>query len=64
MPDFMEAHMRYQLTPIYGFHVGCKTAIMLREAGFDAKHMKGGDSAWKAIDGPTKPHSDHTTWNP
>src|SRR3989442_15381093 len=25
----------------YGFHVGCKTAIALREAGFDAKYMKG-----------------------
>jgi Fe-Mn family superoxide dismutase len=24
---------------VYGFHVGCKTAIMLREAGFDANGM-------------------------
>ncbi len=40
----------------YGFHVGCKTAIALRDAGFDAKFMKGGHSAWKAIGGPTKPH--------
>ena len=53
--------MRYQLTPIhvvwcaYGFHVGCKTAIALRDLGFDAKFMTGGHSAWKAIDGPTKP---------
>jgi hypothetical protein len=23
----------------YGFHVGCKTALTLREAGFDAKYM-------------------------
>jgi rhodanese-related sulfurtransferase len=38
----------------YGFHVGCKTAIALREAGFDAKYMKGGHSAWKAIGGPMK----------
>ncbi len=38
----------------YGFHVGCKTAIALREAGFDAKCMKGGHSAWKAIGGPIK----------
>ena len=38
----------------YGFHVGCKTAIVLREAGFDAKYMKGGHSAWKAIGGPVK----------
>ena len=40
---------------VYGFHVGCKTAIMLREAGFDAKYMKGGHSAWKAIGGAIKP---------
>jgi len=37
----------------YGFHVGCKTAITLRDLGFDAKFMTGGHSAWKAIDGPT-----------
>jgi superoxide dismutase, Fe-Mn family len=41
----------------YGFHVGCKTAIVLREAGFDAKYMKGGHSAWKAIGGPIKLHT-------
>jgi len=38
----------------YGFHVGCKTAVALREAGFDAKYMKGGHSAWKAIGGRLK----------
>lgn len=38
----------------YGFHVGCKTAIALREAGFDAKYMRGGHSAWKALGGPIK----------
>jgi Fe-Mn family superoxide dismutase len=43
---------------VYGFHVGCKTAIMLREAGFDAKYMKGGHSAWKAIGGAIKPIAD------
>ena len=37
-------------------HVGCKTAIALREAGFDAKYMRGGHSAWKAIGGPIKLH--------
>lgn len=42
----------------YGFHVGCKTAIKLRDLGFDAKFMKGGHSAWKAIGGAMKPHSD------
>jgi len=41
----------------YGFHIGCKTAIALREAGFDAKFMAGGHSAWKAIGGPMKPHT-------
>ena len=39
---------------VYGFHVGCRTAVALREAGFDAKYMKGGHSAWKAIRGPIK----------
>jgi Fe-Mn family superoxide dismutase len=33
----------------YGFHVGCKTAIKLRDAGFDAKYMNSGHSGWKAI---------------
>ena len=32
----------------------CETAIALREAGFDAKYMKGGHSAWKAIGGAIK----------
>ena len=40
---------------VYGFHVGCKTAIALRDAGFDAKYMKGGHSAWKAIGGAIQP---------
>ena len=39
---------------VYGFHVGCKTAIALREAGFDAKYMKGGHSGWKAIGGAVR----------
>ena len=38
----------------YGFHVGCRTAVTLRDAGFDAKYMKGGHSGWKAIGGPVK----------
>ncbi|MGZ5033230.1 MAG: Fe-Mn family superoxide dismutase [Usitatibacter sp.] len=38
----------------YGFHVGCRIAGALRAAGFDAKYMKGGHSAWKAIGGPVK----------
>jgi Fe-Mn family superoxide dismutase len=42
---------------VYGFHVGCKTAVALREAGFDAMYMKGGHSAWKAIGGATKLHA-------
>jgi Fe-Mn family superoxide dismutase len=39
---------------VYGFHVGCRTAIALREAGFDATYMEGGHSAWKAIGGATR----------
>ena len=39
---------------VYGFHVGCRTAIALRDAGFDAKYMKGGHAAWKAIGGPVR----------
>ena len=42
----------------YGFHVGCKTAVALREAGFDAKYMTGGHSGWKAIGGQTVPKGD------
>ena len=38
----------------YGFHVGCKTAITLREAGFDAKYMNVGHSGWKAAGAPIK----------
>jgi superoxide dismutase, Fe-Mn family len=41
----------------YGFHIGCKTAVALREAGFDAVYMKGGHSAWRAIGGRTKLHT-------
>ena len=39
---------------VYGFHIGCQTAGALRDAGFDAKYMKGGHAAWKAIGGPVK----------
>ncbi len=42
---------------VYGFHVGCQTAIALRDAGFDARYMKGGHAAWKAIGGSTKLHT-------
>jgi Fe-Mn family superoxide dismutase len=42
---------------VYGFHVGCKTAVALRDAGFDARYMKGGHSAWKAIGGPVRMHA-------
>jgi Fe-Mn family superoxide dismutase len=36
---------------VYGFHVGCGIAAVLRKAGFDARYMAGGHSAWKAIGG-------------
>jgi len=37
---------------VYGFHIGCETAVTLRKAGFDARYMVGGHYAWKAIKGP------------
>jgi len=39
---------------VYGFHIGCGTAEKLRDAGFEARYMAGGHSAWKAIDGPVR----------
>jgi superoxide dismutase, Fe-Mn family len=39
---------------VYGFHVGCETAIALRKAGFDARYMAGGHYAWKAMGGKVK----------
>ena len=41
----------------YGFHVGCKTAIRLHDAGFDARYMNSGHSGWKAVGHPIKMHS-------
>jgi Fe-Mn family superoxide dismutase len=38
----------------YGYHVGCRTAIKLREAGFDAKYMDSGHMGWKAIGAPVR----------
>ena len=38
----------------YGFHVGCRTAIALREAGFDARYMTSGHSGWKAVGAPVQ----------
>ena len=38
----------------YGFHIGCKTAVKLRDAGFDARYMNSGHSGWKAIGAPLK----------
>jgi Fe-Mn family superoxide dismutase len=39
---------------VYGFHIGCETAVTLRKAGFDARYMAGGHYAWKAIKGNVK----------
>ena len=39
---------------VYGFHVGCRMAGVLREAGFDARYMQGGHSALKAIGARTQ----------
>jgi Fe-Mn family superoxide dismutase len=41
----------------YGYHVGCKTAVKLREAGFDAKYMDSGHSGWRAIGAPVRMQS-------
>jgi superoxide dismutase, Fe-Mn family len=41
---------------VYGFHVGCRTAVALRKAGFDAKYMKGGHSGCKVMGGPIRLH--------
>ena len=38
----------------YGFHVGCRTAVTLRDAGFDARYMKVGHSGWKAVGAPIR----------
>jgi 3-mercaptopyruvate sulfurtransferase SseA len=46
----------------YGFHVAARTTLALREAGFDAKVVPGGRSAWKAIGGPTKQESLKLRW--
>ena len=40
----------------YGFHVGCRAAIALRDAGFDARYMTVGHSGWKAVGAPIKMH--------
>jgi Fe-Mn family superoxide dismutase len=39
---------------VYGFHVGCETAVTLRKAGFDARYMAGGHFGWKATKGDVK----------
>jgi Fe-Mn family superoxide dismutase len=39
---------------VYGFHVGCRMAGVLRDAGFDARYMQGGHSALKAIGAKTQ----------
>jgi Fe-Mn family superoxide dismutase len=39
---------------VYGFHVGCRVAGVLRDAGFDARYMEGGHSALKALGGKTR----------
>ena len=38
----------------YGFHVGCRTAVALRDAGYDARYMTVGHSGWKAVGAPVR----------
>jgi hypothetical protein len=45
--------MRYELAPI-NTRPWLLNGLSLREAGFDAKYMKGGHSAWKALGGAIK----------
>lgn len=46
---------------VYGFHIGCQCATALREAGYDARYMRGGHYAWKALDGPVQPMNTTTS---
>jgi superoxide dismutase, Fe-Mn family len=39
---------------VYGFHIGCQTAVTLRQKGFDARYMAGGHYAWKALGGKVR----------
>ena len=39
---------------VYGFHIGCESAAVLRKAGFDASYMAGGHAGWKAAKGAMK----------
>lgn len=39
---------------VYGFHIGCQTAVALRKSGFDARYMAGGHYAWKAAGGKVR----------
>jgi Fe-Mn family superoxide dismutase len=39
---------------VYGFHIGCETAVALRKAGFDARYMAEGHFGWKAAKGNVK----------
>jgi hypothetical protein len=42
-------HPRARASPGVRSEISGAAAIALRDAGFDAKYMKGGHSAWKAI---------------
>ena len=55
---------------VYGFHIGCQTAVALRKAGFDARYMAGGHYGWKAaggkmrrFDDPSPAHEDRRDGN-
>lgn len=34
---------------VYGFHIGCESAAILRKAGFDACYMAGGHVGWMPL---------------
>jgi Fe-Mn family superoxide dismutase len=39
---------------VYGFHIGCQTAVTLRQKGLDARYMAGGHFGWKALGGKVR----------
>src|SRR6266571_3153459 len=52
-PRRMDHATRVSLA-LFSRHVGCRTAMALRDAGFDARYMTVGHSGWKAVGAPVK----------
>jgi hypothetical protein len=44
-----------EIVPVpFRMDASCRTAIALRDAGFDARYMTVGHSGWKAVGAPVK----------